>query len=354
MKKKILMVEYQGRCDTSGVAVGHAPKVLSEYAGFLKDDFEVSVLSPRCVLEATDADGRRNAKVLPRQIVMKGKVPIYERIFNKFKMFRNIRTALSVEADVYWFFNVEFYLMLYLALFGNRGRKIVCTMFMSGWHGGLIASIKQKIFERAQKRISYFISTGPSFSYKNVKASFLPDYYCDEAYYAKYRAKDRKGFVCLGTMGAEKQLEEMVERFTELELPLTVAGRFYDKERLEKLKALAGSNVEFRDEYLTKDEYLKLLGKAKYVVLPYAPLQYGSQTSGVLQEALFLDTVCVTHRDVLEGNRIPGIGYGSWDELKEEDIVEDTSEYLAAFARLRREVYSREHMKAELPRLFSM
>ena len=72
MKKRIVMAEYQGRCDEEGTAVGHAPKVLEEYAEFLRPEYEPRILAPRCVLAACGKAGRKGAKVLPHHIVMKG------------------------------------------------------------------------------------------------------------------------------------------------------------------------------------------------------------------------------------------------------------------------------------------
>ena len=348
------MAEYQGRCDENGVAVGHAPKVLGEYAGLLADDFDLQILAPRCVLESTAPAGQKRAKVLPHVIVMKSGNTLREKILNKIRMFSNISVILHREyTENVWFFNTEFYLMLYLALFGCRKKRIVCTMFQEGWHGGLRGTLKQWVFEQAQKKIYRIISAGEDFRFRNAESIFLPDYYCDESEYGPYRAKEKKAkAVCLGTMGAEKQLEELVKCFTKLGYPLTIAGRFYDKDRVKRLQVMAGENITIRDAYLSREEYLTLLGEASYLVLPYAPEQYGTQTSGVLQEALFVDTVPVSYNKVLDGNHIPGIGFGSWDELKADSLNADTEAYRKQYAAIRKEVYSREHMKEVLGELF--
>ena len=347
MKKRIVMAEYQGRCDEEGTAVGHAPKVLEEYAEFLRPEYEPRILAPRCVLAACGKAGRKGAKVLPHHIVMKGHPSFFEKIANKLKMFANIRIVLKQAGnDTVWFFNTEFYLCLYLALFGNGGKRIVFTSFKERYDGGRLGGIKQKIFERAQKRMALIISGGEDFEFKNARSVYLPDYACDESLFGAYRETEKKpGAVCLGTMGAEKQLEDMVKSFTRLGFPLTVAGRFYDKERVERLKKMAGDNITIRDGYLSREEYLSLLGRASHVVLPYAPEQYGSQTSGVMQEGVFLDTIVVAPKAVLEGNHVPGVGFESWDTLSAADLYEDGSGVRRQYAQLRRGVYSKEHMK---------
>ena len=155
---KLVLAEYQGRHDTDGKAVGHAPKVLGEYAQLTADAFDIQILAPRCILKATNEAGRTNAKVLPHSILMKSGNSVFQKIWNKVRMFSNIKIALKSDSDTIWFFNTEFYLMLYLALFGNGNKKIVCTLFMEKFGSGFMGKIKQKIFEIAQTNMSLIIS----------------------------------------------------------------------------------------------------------------------------------------------------------------------------------------------------
>ena len=106
--EKLILAEYQGRRDTEGKAVGHAPKVLSEYASLVSEDFDISILAPRPILQATGKTGRLNAKVLPHSILMKSHNSFFTKIWNKFKMFANINIVLRSEADTIWFFNTEY------------------------------------------------------------------------------------------------------------------------------------------------------------------------------------------------------------------------------------------------------
>ena len=232
-------------------------------------------------------------------------------------MFSNISKVLHESGeDVLWFFNVEFYLFLYLAIFGNAGKRIVVTLFLDGYHTGRLAGIKQRIFEAGQRRVFKCISTGPSFKFRNMPSVFIPDYVCDDSIYGRYRNASKEAYaVCLGTMDHGKQLEELVDAFSRISYRLVIAGRFYDKEWAEGLRLKAAGNIEIRDEYLSSEEYLKLLSGAVYAVLPYNEGYYASQTSGVMQEAVFTDTIVLTHRDILSGNRVPGIGYASYRDI---------------------------------------
>lgn len=373
---KVCMVEYQGRCDAEGKAVGHAPKVLQEYLQLIRNDCEVSVFAPKVILKELPREDRKNAgslqaKVLPCHIVMKGKTPFLEKITNKLHMFTNIRNAIKhTDADTLWFFNVEYYLMLYLFLHKKPKQKIVCTLFLDGYHADaqagckarLVAGIKQWVFEQAQKKISLIISTGKRFTFPNCRWEYIPDYYDKKGLYEPYRhqissnAGKEERAVCLGTMGNGKQLEEMVKTFVRIGYPLTVAGRFYDQERVKALQTLAGQGngkIEILDRYLSQEEYLSLLARAKYTVLPYSPLNYASQTSGVMQEAVFVDTVPVTYRAILEGNDILGVGFESWEELSLDLLVQDLTKYRTEYQRLRETVFSEASVQNKYIAIFS-
>lgn len=374
---KLSLVEYQGRQDTTGRPVGHAPKVLAQYFEIVQGSFDTDIFAPECILKESEKklsdrkawDERKKSKnihILPNSLAMKGKNSFLDKILNKFRMFSNINKALkNSQADVVWFFNTEYYLMLYLAVVGNHGKKVCVTSFMEGFtakKNGKFAGIKQKIFEKAQKKISVIIATGYGYNFKNAKSVYVPDYTYDESIYGKYIdgacnvetdivIPEGKYAVCLGTMNPEKQLEEMTEAFSRIRYPLVVAGRFYDKERFERLRGMAADNVTFIDSYLSVDEYYTLLAKAEYTVLPYSPEQYSTQTSGVLQESVFCGTIPVSYSRVLDGNRVKGIGFENFDKLRTEDLEitsEKRQEYLDEYARLRRDVYDKNKIENDL------
>ncbi|MBR4543500.1 MAG: hypothetical protein IKO53_04740 [Lachnospiraceae bacterium] len=374
---KLSLVEYQGRQDTTGRPVGHAPKVLAQYFEIVQGSFDTDIFAPECILKESEKklsdrkawDERKKSKnihILPNSLTMKGKNSFSDKVLNKFRMFSNINKALkNSQADVVWFFNTEYYLMLYLAVVGNHGKKVCVTSFMEGFtakKNGKFAGIKQKIFEKAQKKISVIIATGYGYNFKNAKSVYVPDYTYDESIYGKYidgtcsvetdiAIPEGKYAVCLGTMNPEKQLEEMTEAFSRIGYPLVVAGRFYDKERLERLRDMAADNVTFIDSYLSVDEYYTLLAKAEYTVLPYSPEQYSTQTSGVLQESVFCGTIPVSYSRVLDGNRVKGVGFENFDKLRPEDLEitsEKRQEYLDEYARLRRDVYDKNKIENDL------
>lgn len=344
--KKVYMVEYQGRCDENGVAVGHAPKVITEYYDFIKDICDVWVLAPKTILNSIKDSDIKNKKVLPHHIIMKGKTPFLEKITNKLGMFKNLSSAIKTAekdgVDTLWFFNVEYYIMLYFAFKRKPNIKIVLTMFIDGYKPSKNASIKTKIvnsikhfiFEKAQKKFDLIISTGKKFEYKNCNHEFIPDYYYDTEKFDKYtnNAKEETA-VCLGTMGRGKQLSEMIDAFIRINYPLHIAGRFYDKELVKELNLkIAGcNNITIDDNYLSTEEYLNLLSKAKFTVLPYPEENYSHQTSGVMQEAIFLRTVPVTYSSILDGNCALGVGFKTWDNLTRPMLEEQVDSIISKY-----------------------
>ena len=340
---KIGMVEYQGRCDENGVAVGHSPKVLAQYYKIVSAFANVNVYAPKTILRSLDTKISKGAKVLPYHILMEGKTPFIKKITNKLNMFKNIKLALkNSDDDVVWFFNVEYYIMLYLAFFVKTKKKIVCTLFINGYEGGKVAGIKQKIFEKAQKKMSIIIASGKNFKYKNCRSVYIPDYIFEGDEQTAGNATGREGAVCLGTMGKDKQLSQLVNAFTANGQKLTIAGRFYDKKWPVELQKNAGPNITIIDDYIDKDEYDRLLFTAQYCVLPYDPDKYGIQTSGVLQEACFHGTIPVSFNRVLQASDVPGISFDSWEQIadgiddsRNEDIRQELKE-------LRETVYDRD------------
>ncbi|HOO79474.1 MAG TPA: hypothetical protein PLZ77_00620 [Lachnospiraceae bacterium] len=352
--KKISMVEYQGRCDIQGRAVGHAPKVLEEYYNFIKDDYNVRIFAPEVISKQLPVSLQKDTCELPYRIIMKGKKSFLAKITDKMHMFGNIKKAIySADAEVLWFFNVEYYLMLYLFLHRKPKQKIVCTMFLDGYHGNVTAKVKQWVFEKAQKKIDIILSSGRKFLFANTMSEFIPDYYYRPEIYQQYQQKSKEPYaVCLGTMGKGKELEEMVQAFNRIGYSLQIAGRFYDHERLVELKRNAGENITIEDSYLSQEEYLTKLSKAAYVVLPYSPGQYATQTSGVMQEALFVNTIVISYQDVLDGAGMSGIGFHRWDDLTKELLQTDHQELLCGYQELRETVYAREQIRADYRKVF--
>lgn len=340
------MIEYQGRVDENGVAIGHGPKVLKEYYNYIKDSYDVKVYATKNILKEMPREIKQRSKVLKNEIVM-GNTSFVKKITNKLGMFSNLKKAIKhSDADILWFFNVEYYLMLYLMLHSKIRKRVVVTMFLEGYHGGIVGRIKQWVFEKAQKKMDIIISTGPKLEFKNCEQVFIPDYCYEPGRYEKYRMSTKLDrCVCLGTMGNGKELEALVDTFARIGYPLIIAGRFHDKKRLAELQKKATDNITIVDDYLSSEDYLTMLSTAKYTVLPYSPEQYATQTSGVMQEAIFADTIVVSYKAVLGGNGIEGVGFDAWESLSLDMLEADNKKILQSYDELRSKVYDYDVVK---------
>ncbi len=96
-------------------------------------------------------------------------------------------------------------------------------------------------------------------------------------------------------------------------------------------------------------------------MLPYNESRYSFQTSGVMQEAVFTDTIVLTHKDILKGNGIPGVGYVSYDDISDEllmyggnDNYDRNRAILSEYDRLRRDVYNRGSIKDKIKNSLSV
>lgn len=352
--KKVAMIEYQGRCDLEGNAVGHAPKVLEEYHDFIKEFCDVEIFAPEVICRnLTDALCGK-CRQLPKTIVMKGHNSFLEKINNKLHMFTNLKKAFAdTDADIIWLFNTEYYLMLYLFFHKKPKQKLVLTMFLDGYHGNTVAKFKQWVFERAQKKMDLILASGEHFEFKNCASRFIPDYYYKPEKYETYRLQEKKEqAVCLGTMSSGKKLEELVEAFNQNGYPLIIAGRFYEKERFANLKKAANQNITLRDCYLSEEEYYRLLSSSRYTVLPYDEEVYGTQTSGVMQEAMFLDVIPVANAKVLKAGSIPGVAFADYAELGKMDFSISLEAYYRDYEKLREQNYSFEKIRVAYREVF--
>ena len=124
-------------------------------------------------------------------------------------------------------------------------------------------------------------------------------------------------------MSPYKKLEELIEVFEENGIPLEIYGKFFDHKRFENLRRKAGRKIIIENVILPQETYYKKLAEAQYTVLPYDMRQYKGRTSGVLLEALFVQTIAIAPSDLLKENGMPGIGYERLRELSRAEFIEE-------------------------------
>lgn len=117
-------------------------------------------------------------------------------------------------------------------------------------------------------------------------------------------------------MKTDKELEELVDVFNKLDDKLKLMGRFADEDLYNRLRETAKDNIEIVNKYLNYDEYMQTIAESEYVILPYKTSLYDNKTTGVLLETLFLGSVPIAPKSILEDNEVNGVGYQSIYDLE--------------------------------------
>lgn len=318
-KETIVFIDYCGSCDGEGKAIGHSPKVLMEYADLLKDHYKLEAILPLCVHESVKEGTFDRITNLPYQIVEEGNRGLLKRLVDKYKLFRNIGVANRYsEQKICWYYRTDFFLFLYYFFHRKPKDKImICLLYQQKFAEGIQGKTLNIIFKRGLSKFDAVIYTQKNMKIPHPKVFYMPDYYYDAKYepYRKIPKDDR--VVCLGTMNPYKELEKLVDVFNANGMKLEIAGRFLDQQRYLDLQHRAKDNVIVENVVLSEDDYYKKLAGAKYSILPYDMKVYEGRTSGVLLESIFVGTIPIAPKRLLEENEVRGIGYDTLQELLE-------------------------------------
>lgn len=329
--KKILLVDYYGMCDADGNAIGHSGKVLNEYKDLIKGRYEISAALSPCLINEINVEHPGDfcsVYSLKYNIETDHLSSLWKRIKDKFKLFYNLHQVFKIDnCDIIWFYRTDFFLALYLMLFipGKLGRKkypkIVALIYQNSFGGNALGGIQNYIYYSGFQKADAIISTQKGCKDLKKPILYIPDYYYDVRKYKKYQNVEKEDkVVCVGTMSPYKQMTPLVKAFNQNGFPLEIRGFFYDKEQYRQLLENKHNNIVVENAILTEEEYYYTIAKAKYAILPYDMVQYQSRTSGVLQECLFLDTIAIAPKQLLQENQIEGIGYQNIEELGETDF----------------------------------
>jgi glycosyltransferase involved in cell wall biosynthesis len=355
MKTKILMANYQGRCDVYGNAVGHSLKVLIEYASLLQERYSIHSATSPCLAKTIKNDAIDKNIILSYDIVHKDKMSILHRSLNKVKEVININQVFRIkDVDVIWFYIVDYYLFLYLFFIRVKKKRMVCLLYVQNYSFGRFHKIKDYIFRKALLRFDHIIYTHRKLTFPEMPTTYMPDYFYDENKYGLFRQSEKKEkVVCLGTMGYRKKLEELVKIFNAIGYPLEIIGCFYQKKRLDKLIEMASPNIVISNTILDEDKYYCTLASAKYAILPYDMDEYKNRTSGVLQECMFIGVIPIAPKELLHGNGIEGIGYRQIDELMNYDFEMDNYQIIAMNEDTVKRDYDLSHIKEKIEKVFA-
>lgn len=315
---QILMCGYYGMCDSSGKSVGHTTKVTEEYFDLLKKNHGVSIIASPSIISSLPERLHNHCTKLKYNIVIDVPFTFIKRVMDKFKIIYNVHVCCKQrDYDALFFYQVDFFFFFYFwLLYRKKNKEVYCLVYHQDFTGGKLENFLQWIYNRALKKMSGVVYTQQKLEINHSKTLYIPDYFYEEEKYGKYRILDKKEkVVCLGTMNRYKKIEELVEVFSKIDYPLEICGRFDDESRFQKLLKIKTDNITIKNQVLSIDDYYKKMGEAKYGILPYDMNQYNNRTSGVLLETLYVDSIPIAPKNLLEQNGLPGIGYNIMEEI---------------------------------------
>ena len=82
-----------------------------------------------------------------------------------------------------------------------------------------------------------------------------------------------------------------------------------DEKRYNKLKIKCDGNIIIKNNNLSYIDYLSKIAESKFVILPYKESSYSNRSSGVLLETIFLGSIPIAPKFLLNFNNIKGVDY---------------------------------------------
>lgn len=331
-----MLVDYISYTDKNGLPVGHPLKVLKECGEWIQDNFEIVYAANASYLENLGGEKIE----LPFKIIEgQDYSSIAGKVRQLFISWINLE-KIWLRKDMYhiWFCNIDFFLILFLLCHRCRKKEIIITTYLEKFEKGY----QNKLAKFVLPKIKLLITSNKATKYQGSNKFYIPDYLYNHLIYNRYKVEKEDKVVCVGAMGVSKELTELVNAFNRNGCRLQVIGHFSDKNLFDKLKKIANKNIEIEDCYLKYDKYLELLGKAKYCVLPYKVDAYAFKTSGILLESIFLSTIPICNKELLQRWGVSGVGYITIDELGGEEWKSDNESILIENNRLIKEQYSKD------------
>lgn len=217
--------------------------------------------------------------------------------------------------DIIWFINMNEAVLWAIMLLPKKCNYILTTYI--DWDQKFAKKckcrrIRKVLIEKALGKVDLLIVTNPHY---HAKGNYihLPDFYLDMQY-ERYIHQQKTGIVCVGVMSENQGILEIAKAFRDSDERIVISGYFRDKEYFHKVRHYESDNVVVRNVVLSYEEYIKRIGEAKYVVIPYRD-SHANKTSGVLQETIALNSIPVSFPEFLRYNNVEGIAFEKYEDI---------------------------------------
>lgn len=311
---KVLLTDYLCVSSNSGQPIGHGKKVLTEMHNLLDGILEVSVYATSQYFE------RGPTKTFEEWLVEgihTSPKTFSQKLACYYIKLKHIIKALGARGiDVVWFTNIDATLLQVLAFVPHMHKKLVVTIYRDLLLDSLENGKKKRaLIRKGLEKCDLVVATNRNLKFPGIRMIYLPDYVYSP-FYEKYRSQTKSiELLCIGTIGDTKDITGLVRAVNDTELSLVIAGLFKEEKIYKQCMKIKAENITVQNRLMSSDEYYSLIGKAKFVILPYNMVRYACATSGVLQEAIFLGATVIAPKQLLEYNSINGIGYDTIDQI---------------------------------------
>ena len=325
--------------------VSHLLKLLRETDECLKTGFNVSY-----IVADNYAESLKDLKIVG---IVKHIPEEKTRVDRIVQRYRNIKKILKQEGNI-WFINIDYWFYIILALSNIKKKKIYALNYFTFTSKTGIEGIKAMFYSIGQRKLECeFVTSKGKLKERQV---YIPDFYYDQAIYKKYLCENKENRVVFcGTISRAKDVLGVVGAFSKNNVPLLICGKFESEELFRQACDVAGSNIKIENRRLEDEEYYSLLGSSAFVILPYRKENYSGRSSGVILEAVFLDTVIIAPDFLLDELEIHGLSYKNIGELERLDfttVSKEKRKQINDSNRKIKEAYSKESVIAIYKQVF--
>lgn len=308
----MVIAEYLNLITEKREPIGHGMKVFQEAVSLVSQDDVISVSCPE-YSSPREKDHRNVDSIIPERDNVIKKYLIQIRTIRK-----AFRVANESKDKIVWFTNVHWLLPFLMGVLPIK-KHVILTMFRDIAEDTLMAGtklkrIKHHYVRKGISKAAFLIVTNPSLSISE-RQLHIPDYYYTEEY-EKYQKKEKEDrVVCLGIIRETKDIRGLIGKFRNTDIPVLIAGRFDSQDTYQWAMENKSDNIIIENRKIAEEEYYNFIAGSRFVILPYKTEWCRNATSGILLEAVFLSSIPIGPRILLDNNQINGIGYETLEDL---------------------------------------
>lgn len=330
MKEELLIADCLGKHDGKGNPFGHYLKAFEQYYQLLKNDFEVSLgITKEYKRKISFCDsffiirfGQNYGKTCNR----------LDKYSSLLKEIINVIMVLNSKYSIVIFQQTNFIFSLIPLMFYLGKKKIFFIIYKDYLNsGGMIKRLLKRFIYSAAKRKIKGLIVGMEEVGKIYNHNYLvmPDYIFNSKFISHSAMPIKYDIAVVGIINSSKNVIDVVSSFYKTKYRIIIAGKFKDNEQYKKACQFNSENITIINEYINKEKYSDILESTKYVALPYDPLIYTLNSSGVFYDAIYhFKPLIASNTKFFERVRANTLGYVYVNSINESiNILDDSKIY---------------------------